>query len=75
MKRALTEVSHAGALVTYSLGVWPPKAASFVTESKIGRGQGRCARPELAPNPSVNYSREDAFGSEENYLLIQQTLP
>lgn len=29
----------------------------------------------LAPNPSVNYSREDAFGSKEDYLLIQQSLP
>jgi len=41
-----------------------------VEEVRAG-AQGR----SLAPNPSVNYSREDAFGSKEDYLLIQQTLP
>jgi len=41
-----------------------------VEEVRAG-AQGR----SLAPNPSVNYSREDAFGSKEDYLLIQQSLP
>jgi cobalt-zinc-cadmium efflux system outer membrane protein len=29
----------------------------------------------LPPNPTVGYSREDAAGSKENYLLVGQSLP
>jgi cobalt-zinc-cadmium efflux system outer membrane protein len=29
----------------------------------------------LPPNPSVSYSREDSAGTQDNFLLVQQSLP
>ncbi len=68
MTQELTEQEALRRFAAESPQVLSLKAS--VEEVKAGT-QGR----SLAPNPSVNYSREDAFGSKEDYLLIQQSLP
>ncbi len=68
MAQELTEQEALRRFMVESPQVVAQKArVEFVREGARGRS--------LAPNPSVNYSREDAFGSKEDYLLIQQSLP
>lgn len=49
------------------------QARALVARVREVRAEWRAAG--LAPNPSVTYTREDAAGTRDDFLLVQQALP
>jgi cobalt-zinc-cadmium efflux system outer membrane protein len=50
-----------------------PKSRAFKASVEVVNAEMRART--LSPNPTISYSREDALGSIEDYLLVGQTLP
>lgn len=50
-----------------------PKTRAFKASVEVVSAEMRTRT--LSPNPTISYSREDALGSIEDYLLVGQTLP